>query len=791
MIVDAKIDYKKRKILLIKNDGVIEERDAIDPYFYVICRPSQCRSLQALLPEFRIEADWRTPIVLKNGKYDSDTTYRVYRVHTKNPSQIPDLSHRLKSLGFKVSAHNVRYVIRNCFDLDIRFYNMIPLYRALDITAIDKIKSVKALVIDVEVIEGKPRLVSTYEFSPLSEIDKDDVESLWLPEDQGKLEQLIHRYPIIAGHNIVGFDIPVLKRYGVLLEEKRKLLFDITLLLETYGNNFGVGSARSLLDVATILKEDAGITDDELELKKRVKGRVDRLPKEELVKYNVNDIVLTTKILNIFMPFVFVISGLVQVPPSEVLSLPSGMVSEYYLLRYIEMLGYVPEYRPIATVLSGERVYTTAESKEFHNILHTDIKMTYPSWVLANYVDPTLHIGNEKFNRKAGIGLIYSAVKRLATVREITKKLKKQNPLYEPMDKGVKAIINALAFGTQSKKSGDAILGNPWCPRNIFYGTMRVQYDFIYHLNSLGYRVVYSDTDSFFIQLECYSEQQCEDLAKRIIVDASQFLSKYGLEIDIEKVWDYMYIYLKKNYIVRKGDIVVIKGSALRNLDRYWTPECVSLHDLLKLSKRERLDYIKEAIYNAYVEDLFIRSHQQLWRLLSLDVQSWKRKDKDKRNRNMKVRTPWIEKPVLILKKSHIGQLLLPHSNPLFSLFINYGNIIKLEDLDPFSIVELRSLRTEGNLYGLKARYGIGDLLVYLNDFYTIFVKSVKYGVEINKQIVYYDTNYTGLFPREPIGKIIEIVGDVEVKKVDLDEDLLRKLVFEETKRVLKDKNLI
>ena len=791
MIVDVKVDYKKRKLLLIKNNGAVEERDTIAPYFYVICKPSQCKSLQALLPEIGIKPDWRTPVILKNDRYEPDTIHKVYKIYTESPSQIPDLSSRLKSLGFRVSAHNVRYVVRNCFDLDIRFYDIVPLYRALDITAIDKIRRVKALVIDVEVVEGKPRLVSVYEYSPLSEIQKDNIESLWLPEDQERLEQLIRKYPIIAGHNIVGFDIPVLKRYGILVEEKRKLLFDTTLLLVTYGNSLGVGSARSLLDVATILKEDAGITDDELELKKRVKGRIDKLSKEELVKYNVNDVVLTAKLLNIFMPFVFVISGLTQIPPSEVLSLPSGMVAEYFLLRYIELLGYIPEYSPINARLSGERVYAITENKEFHNILHTDIKMTYPSWVLSNYVDPTLHIGGEEFDRRTGIGLIYSAVKRLATVRATTKKLKKQNPLYEPMDRGVKAIINALAYGTQSKKSGDAILGNPWCPQNIFYGTMRAQFDLIHYLNSKGYRVVYSDTDSFFIQLECDSSQQCEDLAKKIVIEANQFLSKYGLELDVEKIWDYMYIYSKKNYIIRKGDIIIVKGSALRNLDRYWTPECISFHELLKLDRHERLSYIKEAIYNASVEDLFVRSHQQLWRLLSLDVQSWKRKDKDKRNRNMRVRTPWIEKPTLILKKSHVGHLLLPHSNPLFRLFIEYGNVVRLEDLDPFSIIELRSLRVEDSLRSLKAKYGVGDLLVYLDGFYTVFVKSLKYGIEINRHIVYYETNYDGFFPSRPIGKIVEIVGDVKVKKIEVDEELLRRLVFEETKRVLKDKNLL
>jgi len=794
VIVDVKVDYKKGRLLIIRSEGTIEERDLIPPYFYVICKGNQCKTLKTTLPVARLVEDRRTPLVYKETRYEADPTYRVYKVYTDSPRDIPELAAKLKSLKYRVSTHNVRYVVRNCFDYDIRFFQIIPLYRAFDTDAVNKIRKVKALVVDVEVVRGIPKIVSIYEYQPLSEIRRDNVQTLVLPSEQDVLEGLLRKYSIIAGHNVIGFDIPVLKKHGVLVEEQKKLVFDSSLLLTTYGNSLGVGSARSLLDVANILRDDAGISSEELEIKKKVRGRVDKLSEEELIKYNVNDVVITSKLLNIFMPFVFVVSGLTQIPPSEVLTLPPGMTAEYFLLRYIELLGFIPEYRPINTELSGERVYTVSENAEFYKVLHTDIKMTYPSWVLANYVDPTLRTGNERFDRMSGIGVLYSAVKRLYTVRSVTKALKKQNPLYEPMDRGVKAIVNALAYGTQSKKGGDAILGNPWCPRNIFYGTMRAQYDLIHYLNSKGYRVVYSDTDSFFIRLECDSDQQCEDLAGRILADANQFLSKYGLELDVEKIWDYMYVYSKKNYIVRRGDIIIVKGSALRNLDRYWTPECISLHELLKLDKSERLRYIKESIETADVEDLFIRGHTQTWRLFSLDVQSWKRKPSDRRNRYMKVRTPWAEKPVLVLKKAHIGQLVLPHSSPLFRFFIEQGNVVKIEDLDPFSITELRSLRLTERLKPLKTRYNLGDLLAFTDDCYTIYVKSVRYGIEVNNQVVYYDTFYDGYFPGRPIGRFVEVVGDVVVKKVSIDrefEETLRRLVFEEVKRVLKEYSLL
>ena len=51
MYVDAKVDYRNRRLILIRGDGGFDEVELVDPYFYVICKPSQCKSLQALLPE--------------------------------------------------------------------------------------------------------------------------------------------------------------------------------------------------------------------------------------------------------------------------------------------------------------------------------------------------------------------------------------------------------------------------------------------------------------------------------------------------------------------------------------------------------------------------------------------------------------------------------------------------------------------------------------------------------------------------------------------------------------------
>ena len=780
MIVDAKIDYKNGKLVLIHDDGTVETSDAVPPYFYVIVEESKVKVLKAVLhgENIWLESDSRLPVVYRGDRYRVDTGFKVLRVYTNSPTDVPRISSVLVERGFRVSASNVRYVIRNTFDHHVRFFDAIPLYYGFDSELNRKITKVKGAVIDVEAVEGKPILASAYEYSPFTEVQKDNVASFKLPEEADELYKFMNRYSIIYGHNILGFDIPVLERAGLVVNRMVKLLFDTSIVLSTYGSSLGVGSARSLLDVATIMKEEVGITDAELDIKRRVKGRVDRLGWEELVKYNVNDVVLTCKILDSIAPFIFSVSAVTQIPPSEVITLPSGMIAEYSLLRYMELEGYIPEYRPSNARLTGERVYLASQGKTYRNIVHLDIKAMYPSFVLANKVDPTLHVGGGKFSRDAGEGFLYGFVKRLFNLRLTVRSLKKKDSRFEPVDKGLKAILNALAFGVQGKTSGLAIMGNPWCPERIFYGTRDIQFGTIEYLKGKGLTVVYGDTDSFFI---LSGGKKPEEIVKAV----NEYLSKYGLEADVEEVWDSMYIYSKKNYIVRKGDKVIIKGSALHNLERFYLPEAVSLHQLVKLdSREERLRYVREVIWSCDVEDLFFRGHQQVWRLFGKDLQSWKRL-KERRERYILASTPWNEKPLIVLKKSHLSQFLMPHSAPLFSFFLDGSEEIEIAELNPFNIVELRTIRLEDEYSCFKAKYGLYDLMVYTDSTYLIKVKDMRYGLRFGDKVRYLPTQYswrqTGLL--RPLFERFRCT--LKVRKVNVDEETLRRVTFDYCKSTL------
>lgn len=794
MIIDAKVNYKAGKLNLIYSDGRVEEVDLVKPYFYAIIPVTFVDVFTKLaetmgIVSYRID---KLPILWNGWKYIVSPDHAVMKVEASSPNVIPRLANQVlrfnRKFDTRISAHNVRYVVRNCFDHDVKFFNSIPLYYGFDETVIRNIEKVNALIIDVEVINGEPKLASCYLYSPFTPIRKDDVITLELPSQLDELSRLIRSTPLIAGHNLLGFDLPVIERLGVTIDDTKKSIFDIVYTLNTFSQSFQIGSARSLLDLAIVLKSKAGITDEEISIKRLSRKILRSGDWEEIVKYNINDIVITAKIMDMIFPFIATLSAFTQIPLSECTSLPAGMIAEYFLLRFCELQGFVPEYTKVSVKLSGERVWLEAEEKEYRNILQADVKMMYPSFVYHNFIDPTLieEDGKEvKFNRKSGIGILYSAIKRLYVFREYTKKLKKQDKRFEAMDLGVKAIINALAYGVQGKQSGYSILGNPVTPAKIYYGTRDIQFKLIEYARERGYKPVYSDTDSIFIEL---GDRYSIDDAKKIVEDLNSFLKQYGLELDIEDVWEKFYVYRKKNYILRKGDKIIIKGSALLNLKKFYLPEAVSLHELLKLEdKRERLKYISEVIGSCDIHELFIRVSEQVWRLVGKEFQSLKRM-REKMIEYLKVMTVWNERPVIYLKKIKTYQVYMPHTAPVLKLFQDGREIVDLHEYSAHDIVEINMLKLDKvRLPNIE-----GNILIYDDGFYSISVDNMWYilrtgGEEIEVPTDYALRNTFGFLPT-----LTKLKMKFKIKKVDnITEDVLRRVVLDYTKDVLREYNIV
>jgi len=806
MIVDAKVDYKESKLVLIPDSGLPETLDLVKPYFYLIY-PLNYKYTVARLIELSfdkgvigVEDVDKDPIIFNGTKYVVDRSFKIAKIICDSPTHVPRVADSFASLtnrlNVRISAHNVRYIVRNVFDRDVKFFDNVPAYYDFDVSVMENIKKLKLLMIDVEVIDGYPKIVSTYHYTPLDEFRRDDVKTYILPQELDELQREINRFNILTGFNLLGFDIPWLKKIGIVIDLNRKSIFDIALTLNQYGSSFQVGSARSLFDVALVLKNEVGITDNEIAIKRKARRILKSKNIEEIVSYNVNDIAITTKIADPFFGFVAGVSAITQIPMSEIQLLSSGTVAEYFLLRYCELSGFIPEYRREPVELKGERVWTAGEHRIFRNVLQVDVKAMYPSFVLYNKIDPTLVVEFNgriaKFDRRAGLGILYSVVKRFYDFRMLTKKLAKQDRKFKPLDNAVKAILNALAYGVQGKQSGYAIMGNKYCPSTIFYGTRDVQFSTInLLLNSIdsnmivqGCRPVYSDTDSLFIS---FDHKPTEVEIRQIVDRINSFLRQFGLEVDVEGVWDEMYIYSKKNYILKSGDKVIIKGSALKTLTRVKLPSCIDLVELVRIGSREdKIRYVREQILNCELHELFIRNHMQVWRLVGKDPDTVKRA-RDRASRYVRVLTPWSEQPYIYLKKFNTSQLRHIYNSCLYRELVLNDGYIELDRYNAFDIVEAYCLKAEA--IGLE-KYNV-DFLIFDEKIYGIRILDIYYILESGTERYRVPGNYTQSHFKYSKNTVVAVEGKIHVRELNVDEQLLRRLVYKYTINVLSDIGLI
>jgi len=778
----------------------------VDPYFYVICRNERVKWAKEKQDGIRVINIWETdytPIIRKGGsRYEPDPNYKVLKIFLSNPKYTREVAEEFKQEGFRVSAFNVKFLVRCAFDLGLRFFGAVPLYYGFDSTIIDKIKDVKILVLDVEAEGDKVTLVSTYEYRPFEEVSRENVRN-WEANELEDLEDYLRMFFIIGGHNIIGYDIPVLSRNGCRIDTGHKCIIDTCQSLTSWAPSLQVGSARSLLELSRVLKDECGVTDEEIEIKDEYGGRIFSLSPEELKLYNSNDVVLTCKILNVIFPFLAILSGLLQIPLSVLQTLSAGIVAEYFFLRWCELHGFVPEYSAIRwSWKRQERAYALKEKTLFRAekgwICQYDINMMYPSYVLHYYIDPTLLVKEPErtkslkadfsdvegiedeieFDRKGGLGILWSAVRYLKEVRLMTKKMKKENPLFSPVDKGVKAVLNALAYGVQGKQGSPTPLGNLACPVKIFFGTTKLQYKIYNSLRNLGYRVIYGDTDSVFVETD--DPERVEKLVNELIAP---------LSVKLEGKGKAMYIYSKKSYIWFLEDgKVVVKGSPFKSRVKFQLPKIVSerFEDLILANEDERFKIIEKAISEAETKDLFAHVTSPFYRLLGKDVQTVKRSTREERKRYGIVRTVWDDVRTIYLKKGNPSNWCSPSHFPLLKLLIEKGGEIDLSEFNGLTIVEACGLPILKG--GVLSKNFSGRALLYMNgSLYSFTLNNLKFVIETKNDVKEVPSTQSD---RVRGGVLTNIIADYRAKEVEIDESNLRKLVLVHTVEVLKNMGL-
>jgi len=341
---------------------------------------------------------------------------------------------------------------------------------------------------------------------------------------------------IVSGWNILVFDIPYvitrMERLGLnptslaRLEEKTervalrgRALFD---LLDAYKKMHGSQKESYRLDA--VAEDEVG------ERKIRFTGTLSALWRENparLVEYNRKDVELCVAInrKNHIIEFYREIARYVGCPLDRTLN--SSSVIDIYILR--KAFGrFVLPSKGLASAEEFEGATVFEPSKGVReNVVVLDLKSLYPMAMMTINASPETKAADGEFRAPNGIrfkrepdGLTRSIIAELLKEREQKKKLRDRYPfgspefvLYDLQQNVLKVIMNSYygvsgyaRFRLYDREIGSAVTS---VGRAIIEHTRTV-------IESLGYHVIYGDTDSCMVQIPPMDTAETISTARKI-----------------------------------------------------------------------------------------------------------------------------------------------------------------------------------------------------------------------------------------------------------------------------------
>jgi DNA polymerase elongation subunit (family B) len=432
----------------------------------------------------------------------------------------------------------------------------------------------KYLVIDIEteVVGEQPSINDELKLL----VWKDDAgnKGYYTCEQLYEIQQLVSKNFIFIGYNIKGYDIPILERYGCS--------FNYKIIIDEYE------VIKKHLDKIKILKELDSLSLDsvahalQLSHKKQegfdynlLKGKLwaDNLP--TILSYAYQDIEVEHDLFKwleyFFEPFKYGLT-VKEIETYKHITLRTSVYAYKVICR---KAGIKDDYNDIKEDYKGqyEGGFVAEPSEEFvtDEIYEADLSSAYPhAFMQANLFsnDCKCCQEHEKYDGKhifqlkgkycsKSLGLLEKVIRELYLERL---KFKKEG---NRVEYALKILINVI-YG---------ICGNP-AFKNVYNLNrvsdctyiVRTTIQFIRNeLEKNGYKLLYSDTDSVFIQMMGHSRDELDATLKLIMnsLKTSMAFPQDTFNMPIEKQIKLMYFpkKMKKNYLYVTADgKLVIKG---------------------------------------------------------------------------------------------------------------------------------------------------------------------------------------------------------------------------------------
>ena len=367
-------------------------------------------------------------------------------------------------------------------------------------------------------------------------------------------------YDMIVGYNSSNFDLPYLMdraaankiEFGISRYEEKarkehhglvetvkipgRINMDIYTVVKFVHI---VGASEKLIKVNRLTLGDvyAAVTGDKkLMVEKREIWQMWDGPKEELeelAEYSMADSFSLNKLYDFFIPLEIEISKVAGTTLAETSISTTGQLVEYILMRYArennELIPNKPTERDIKDRLNNpiEGAYVKSpEAGIYDHIAVFDFRSLYPSIIIAHNIDPSTICNDEKEEhfstplntlfKKSPIGIIPKVLRMLINERKEVKRAYKEDP-------------NNISLGARSQalkiiaNSFYGYLGyarSRWYSRDCAASVTALGRAYITKImenaENAGFKVLYGDTDSIFLQLGSKSKDDALGFMKQV-----------------------------------------------------------------------------------------------------------------------------------------------------------------------------------------------------------------------------------------------------------------------------------
>jgi DNA polymerase elongation subunit (family B) len=410
---------------------------------------------------------------------------------------------------------------------------------------------------------------------------------------------------IVIGHNIFGFDLPFLlkrskmhnvnvpfdyeakksnKRVGERVLEFERIcadgfqIIDTMILAAMYDVYARCFESYDLKSVARTL----GVSSEGRTMINRDNVReIFEKSKDVLLRYAHQDAEETAKIFFVLAPPFFELTKIVPKTFEDVVLSGSGQLFDYYLLsQYIENRKALHEPLPFRKQKGGGFVAAFGSGfvtkTETMNIHHVDVESLYPSIMLKYNVYP--RTDEERFFYQT----LSHFTKRRLELKRAGKKAQSD---------ALKIFINS-AYGILSAESSyfrDVDKGEFVAAKGREILTFLIE-----TIRKENMRPIICDTDGIIFAAENVSGEDALATLQKTLDDAFGG----GVRLALEGSYDGVVVYRKKNYAVRRGDMIKIKGSTLRNrkTEKIFRELITAAIELALEGKVEEIDFFVKMI---------------------------------------------------------------------------------------------------------------------------------------------------------------------------------------------------